>query len=63
MKNAAPRMCPGSRNASVSLPVGADEEDGNDAGAGVGADDRADIVDDDILDRGQGAAGLKKQIC
>ena len=31
-----------------------DKEDGNDARAGMRADDGADIVDDDVLDRGQG---------
>lgn len=43
--------------------MGADEEDGNDAGAGVGADDGADIVDDDILDRGQGADLFGSVLC
>ena len=39
----------------VGSALSAQIKQGQGAGAGVGADDRADIVDDDVLDRGQGA--------
>ena len=48
-------ICSGSRGIFVCLPVRADKEDGDHARAGVGTDDGADVVDNNILDRGQGA--------